>query len=150
MCYLKRETYVFWGSAKWYSIIWDAILVQQHWELELDTERQLREVQLKPPICENRTLTTNLSTVSQSAFIYILILKYVLQKIWLQTNHEFKLILTLRTQTYGKLKWLGHHFSRPFIFFFEIWSCQSKRCKVITTYFLAYFYHKVQSTLPTT
>ena len=33
----------------WDSMIWYAILIQQHWLLELDTERQLRAVQMKPP-----------------------------------------------------------------------------------------------------
>ena len=31
-------------------MIWDAILVQQHWELELVTESQLGEAQMKPPM----------------------------------------------------------------------------------------------------
>ena len=37
-------SYLFWGSAKWYLnwIIWDAILVQQYWELELATETHSR------------------------------------------------------------------------------------------------------------
>ena len=47
-------SYLFWGSAKWHlnwqhSIIWDAIPVQQHWELELVTESQFGEVQMKTP-----------------------------------------------------------------------------------------------------
>ena len=33
-----------------HSIIEDAILVQQHWELELVNESQLGEVKMKPPI----------------------------------------------------------------------------------------------------
>ena len=56
-CYLKRETYsgpICLGSGKWHlnwyhSIIWDATLVQQYWELELVTESQLGEVQMKLP-----------------------------------------------------------------------------------------------------
>ena len=35
----------------------DAILVQRHWELELVTESQLGEVQMKPPsICKKNVL----------------------------------------------------------------------------------------------
>ena len=58
---LKRETYsgpisfeVQWNNI-WTDNIqsfynWDAILVQQHWELELVTESQLKEVQMNTPL----------------------------------------------------------------------------------------------------
>ena len=52
--YLKQETYS--GPVSFEvqrndidSVISDTILVQQHWELELVTESQLGEVQMKPP-----------------------------------------------------------------------------------------------------
>ena len=45
MCYLKQETYS--------DPISFEVLVQQHWELELVTESQLGEVQMKPPNVES-------------------------------------------------------------------------------------------------
>ena len=49
----------------------NAILVQQHWELELVTESQLGEVQMKPPIVNSGVnywssgLTTKISIIKE-------------------------------------------------------------------------------------